>query len=131
MQSAEFSRQIEVSHIHRAVEYDITATQEERQALAARFDLIAIESLQAKITLRRPRQDSTIQVTGSLTATVLRPRPCTLETVSQTIKDEFNDFFVPDASDKHDLNFFEYAKTIDIGEVTAQYLLLNLTPRLN
>ena len=129
MQSAEFSRQIEVSHIRRAVEYDITATQEERQALAARFDLIAIESLRAKITLRR--QDSTIQVTGSLTATVLRPRPCTLETVSQTINDEFNDFFVPDASDKHDLDLFEYAKTIDIGEVTAQYLLLNLTPRLN
>ena len=131
MQSAEFSRQIEVSHIRKTVEYDITATQEERQALAARFDLIAIESLQAKITVRRPRQDSTIQVTGSLTATVLRSRPCTSETVSQTIKDEFNDFFVPDASDKHDLDLFEYAKTIDIGEVTAQYLLLNLTPRLN
>jgi len=139
----EFSRLVHVdtmagNHLIR----EIDAGPAERQALAARFGLVAIGSLSATIRLRRLDGGRMVRVAGSLTAEVVQTCVVTLDPVPAHVAEDFTALFVPAESMpdpeaemildprslEDDLPEPMTAGTIDIGELTAQHLSLALDP---
>jgi len=141
----EFSRpviaeQVSTSGITRVIE----ATPAERAALARRFDLVAIDRLAARLSLKRVRGEF-IRVTGTLDAEVVQTCVVTLEPVPATVADAFSALYAPDhllpqaedeevevsfasAADEEDVPEAMPGGIIDIGELAAQHLSLALDP---
>lgn len=136
----EFSRPIAIEGItpdktrHETVE----ATKEERAALAMRFDLRELENLKATLDIRRVAGGSVIKVEGDFDADVVQTCVVSLQDVHAHLKGHFETFFTEDQSkfnDDPDLaddgeNTPEMISNglIDLGEVTAQYMALELDP---
>lgn len=118
----------------------ITATPEECAALAERLDLRELESLTAKLSIRRVSGGSVLRVAGHIDAEVVQSCVVSLLDVPSTISADFETFFTQDnEADNHakELSFTAEDEDspemivngmIDLGEVVTQYLSLNLEP---
>lgn len=137
----EFSRRLAVAAVtaHGRVER-LSACEEERAALAARFGLIAIDRLEGEITLT-PYKRGGVRLRGVGEAAVTQACVVTLDPVPQTLVLAFERRFEPGAPDP---NLFDgdieallaedppdpvpEDGAIDLGEVLAEELALSLDP---
>ena len=119
-------------------EMTIDAAGAEREALAERFGLVAIDRLEAELSL--VRDGDTVTATGSLQAAVTQSCVASGEPVTATIDVKFQIHFGPEpegrpGSDEGielseaecDIVFYE-GPAIDVGEAIAETLALNLDP---
>ena len=114
----------------------IEAGEDERAALAERFDLTAIESLSAALTL--VRDEETVSAKGTLHAVVTQPCVASGAPVPALVDAPFVILFRPQpvgAGDEEielgesemDVVFYDGAM-IDVGEAVAETLSLSLDP---
>ena len=116
----------------------VTATEAECKALAARFDVLALENVNATINLRRVAGGTAIKLDGSIEADVVQSCVISLADVHDHIQARFETFFTENADDvTDDIEFSpddddppEMVQNgmIDLGEVVAQYLCLEIDP---
>jgi uncharacterized metal-binding protein YceD (DUF177 family) len=115
----------------------ISAEIEECEALAARFDLIAIDRLEAQAMLTG--EGEAILCTGTLSADVVQECVATAAPIAAAIKTDFAIRFVAHFGDGamadeieidvEDCDVVEHdGQAIDLGEAVAQTLLLALDP---
>lgn len=134
--TTEFARPFRLDHLGDAeVQQRIVAEEGERAALAARFELIAIESLIADYRLRRDAIG--IVAAGTLHASVVQACIASAEPVPATIDEDFTVRFLPDGTvgggeielsdDAMDTMFYT-GQSIDLGEAAAETLALSLDP---
>lgn len=134
--SVEFARPQRVDTIGddaRTVEIDADA--EERVALAKRFDLIAIEKLTGKFTIRRDAAG--IVAEGRVAAAVTQACSITGDPLPATVDEPVALRFVAEADvgqdevelGDSDIDVIPYeGGTIDLGEVAAETMALALNP---
>ena len=138
---AEFSRNFPLDQLGDGeVARKITASEAERAALAVRLGLLALDSLEAEVRLRRGRGSSLIRVSGRLKADLAQACVVTLEPVRQRVDEEFKLLFNldPKAQEEAPEVFVEIededwpepvgAEGIDLGEAVAQQLSLAIDP---
>ena len=114
----------------------VTTTETERAALAARFGLVAIDALEAEVSLRRLGER--IDCEGRLRATVTQSCVASGDPVRATLDEPFAIRFVPAQEGEmdeeielgaDDLDTIEYdGSSVDVGEAVAQTLALALDP---
>jgi uncharacterized metal-binding protein YceD (DUF177 family) len=132
----EFSRWFDVRTLsERPV--TLTASTAEREALARRFGLLAVDRLEAELTLRREKE--VVAVTGQLTASVVQSCAVSGEPLPVTIEEPIALEFVP-ATRSHrpdeeielaaqDCDQIEFTgSNVDLGEAVAQSLALAIDP---
>jgi uncharacterized metal-binding protein YceD (DUF177 family) len=134
--SVEFARPQRVDTIGddaRTIEIDADAR--ERAALAKRFDLIAIEKLTGKFTIRRDAAG--IVANGRVEAEVTQACTITGDPLSATIDEPVDLRFVPEIEAGQDeveladsdIDVLPYeGDAIDLGEVAAETMALALDP---
>lgn len=114
---------------------EISAEPEERAALAGRFGLIAIDSLEARYAIRS--EAAGIRATGHLSARVTQACVASAAPVPAAIEEDFDLRFVPEgdvAGDEVELSeeecdtVFYTGGAIDLGEAAAETLALALDP---
>jgi uncharacterized metal-binding protein YceD (DUF177 family) len=137
MTTPEFSRVVGVNTLPRGGRtIAIEADEAERAGLARRFDLLALDALQARLTLTPGRGD-TVVVTGTLTAAVVQRCVVTLDPVPAAVEDEIEAVFAAAAGrDESEIEVDPLAAEvepladgrIDLGELAAQHLSLALDP---
>ena len=138
MTASEFSRTVNVGTIgEQPRRMSVEAEPEERQALAKRFGLVAIDRLTAEAALVCKNDD--VQATGRVAASVTQSCVATGVPLEQRIDEPFDIRFRPqpggDAPDDEvelseaelDVIFYEGA-SVDIGEAVAETLSLALDP---
>lgn len=142
MTSVEWSRPIPARSVTgegRTVELD--STPDERAALAARFGLVAIDRLSARLEIRRVEGDL-IRVQGSVEADVVQTCVVSLDPFPGTVQDAVEGLFsegapaaVPDewaqewvGAEAEDSPEPIENGQIDLGELAAQHLSLGLDP---
>jgi len=140
--ATEFSRIVPVDRLEQGeVDEAIAAREAERQALAQRFGLLALDSLSAQVSLRRIGHGPAVRVEGRLTAEVTQSCVVSLEPVASHIEENFSLLFAPEGRSGataaleggHDIEAEEWPEPIiegriDIGEAVAQQLALALDP---
>lgn len=116
---------------------EIEAGPDERDRLARRFGLVAVEALTAEAELRR--SGDSVNAAGSLRARVIQSCVASAEPVEADVVEEFRVDFRPMPADSRpeeeielgegelDVTFYE-GGAIDLGEAVAQSLLLGLDP---
>jgi uncharacterized metal-binding protein YceD (DUF177 family) len=131
----EFSRTLRADAIGAAPRaMEIAADPAERAALAKRFGLLALDALEADVSLVRAQED--IVASGRVAAALAQPCVVTGAPVAATIDEPFTIRFRPPPSsaadeevelgeDELDVMFVEGAE-IDVGEAVAQTLALAL-----
>lgn len=135
----EFSRPQRIDQIGEADRLvEISADDAERAALAARFDLLGIDRLEASFTLRR--DTAGIIARGRVTAAVVQACIATGEPVPATVDEAVLLRFVPEASldagpdeeielSEDDCDIIAYSGgAVDLGEATAETMALTLDP---
>lgn len=135
----EFSRCVKIDTIGNGETVQtISATPEERAALAKRFDLLSLDSLEADIGLRKEADG--IIAAGILRVTCEQACIASGDPVPATFEERMDVKFVleigaPSASDKEvelapeDCDIMIYdGRVVDIGEAVAQSLGLSLNP---
>ena len=133
----EFSRTWRIDMLGAPRQVEIEADERERAALAKRFGLVAIDSLEAQATLSR--QGETVTAAGTIRAAVTQSCVATGEPVEARVDEPFELVFRPrpeaGRSDEEvelrlaelDVVFYDGA-SIDIGEAVAETLALSLDP---
>lgn len=136
MTTPEWSHRVPIDRIGSTpVRHNLSASEAERGALAARFGLIAIDQIEANIALRR--ENAAPFATGQLSATVTQTCIATGEPVSQSVDAAIAVRFVDlatiesddlelDAADHDEMEHDGVA--VDLGEAAAQTLALALDP---
>jgi uncharacterized metal-binding protein YceD (DUF177 family) len=139
----EFSRIVQADSVQRGEVVEvIEANEAERTALAARLELEAIGRLKATIRLKRTQGGEMVRAVGELEADVVQTCVVTLESVHNSVKDQFESLYapptlVPEFPDEMDFDASMADEDviepivngrIDIGELTAQHLSLALDP---
>jgi uncharacterized metal-binding protein YceD (DUF177 family) len=115
---AEFSCLVDVSEIKRTPwRAHLKADEATRSAIAARFDILAVERFEADIALRRT-PIGLIHLEGSIEADVVQECVVSLEPVPSTIQEGFEVYYSEAPQDG----------TIDIGEAATEHLGLSLDP---
>ena len=116
---------------------EIEAEPAEREALARRFDLVALAALAATTALSR--KGDTVAAVGRLRARVTQSCVATADPVEASVDEEFRIDFQPPPGEGRpdeevelgenelDVVFYE-GDAIDLGEAVAQTLLLALDP---
>ncbi|WP_066550877.1 YceD family protein [Sphingomonas sp. CCH15-F11] len=133
----EFSRPVRLDQVGAGEStLAISAEPAERAALARRFDLIAIDRLEAQFRLRRDAIG--ILASGSVTGDVVQACVATGAPVSDTIDEPFLIRFLPEteAGDADEIELsdddcdtvFYAGGAIDLGEAAAETLALALDP---
>ncbi|MFC0410449.1 YceD family protein [Roseomonas elaeocarpi] len=135
----ELSRPIVLAHIPAAGRQErVEASPAEREALARRFELLALDSLQAEVTIK-PTIDGGFSVVGRMRAEVVQACVVTLEPVPQHIDEAVNWQVVQAAAgeeeepgEEDDLDGPDQVEVsdgvLDLGEEIAQQLSLALDP---
>lgn len=131
---AEFPRPIRAHDVGQRRQHNIGATKPEREALAARFDLLSLDRLEA--TLETVRTDSAILITGRISAAGAQPCARTAAPVPFTIAEPLSLRLTLHAPEGEDIELSEddldseplTSDIIDLGEYTAQALGLALDP---
>jgi uncharacterized metal-binding protein YceD (DUF177 family) len=135
----EFSRIINPEHLSATgIEERLEAKPAECAALAKRFELIGMPSLVAELSVK-PERRGAIVVTGTITADVVQRCVVTLEPLSVHLDLNIDMILVPESllttvagstegdSSEDDLDYYADNK-IDLGELVAQHLGINLDP---
>jgi uncharacterized metal-binding protein YceD (DUF177 family) len=113
----------------------VSADEGERAALARRFDLAGVESLEARYTLRRDAAGVTAR--GHLSARVTQRCVVTAEPLAAIVEEDFAIRFLPEppaGADEVELGeedcdtVFFTGSAIDLGEAAAETLALALDP---
>lgn len=139
----EFSRPLSVERLGSGWQaHRLVADETERAALATRFGLQAVASLDAEVRVRRGRGGRYVEVEGSLRAAVTQTCVVTLEPAPAALDERFELLLgpiggpSPDAGrtgagdlivDLDDPEPFE-GDSLDLGEIVAQQLSLALDP---
>ena len=134
----EFSRIVRTDRIPESgLVREISAGEEERAALARRFAIVALESLEARVALRRAR-DGDVGLAARIRARVVQECVVTLEPVRGEIDEEVTLLYRPVGEDAlgqrtvvipADEDFEPFAgDALDIGEAVAVELALSLDP---
>lgn len=129
----EFSRLVPLARVGTTpFEQEIAATPEECAALAARFGLLGLDRLTARIVLERKPGD-TILLTAEWEAAFAQECVVSLEPVPGTTRERFElRYGPPDAEgeDEAEAPAFEplAGDAIDVGEAVAQEFSLSLPP---
>ena len=90
----EFSRSMAVDHLgEAAVLKEISATEEERAALARRFELLALDRLDADLTIERLPGKGVIRVGGHFEADVTQACVISLQPVPVHISQDFTQLY--------------------------------------
>lgn len=122
--------ELEDGEIRRKIEAD----KDEREALARRFDLVAVDALSARVRVRRMPGGPVVRVEGSLAADVVQRCVVTLAPLPVHIEENFVETFGPDGyrvpDDGPDTDAPEVfdESGIDLGELAAQILSVSLDP---
>lgn len=136
MSESEFPRRFDVRQIEgKAVR--LVASEEERKALARRFELVSISRLEADLVLAR--DGSAVDANGALSADIVQSCAVSGDDLPVSINEELSLRFVPEASghqpddeielDASDCDEIEYSGTFfDLGEAVAQSLALAIDP---
>jgi len=108
-----------------------------RAALAQRFELVAVHSFAAELTVRRRPESGWIEVSGPLTAEVVQTCVATMEPVPAAVRADVHELF----DDSGELDGVEVdldpmaeapepvsGGSLDIGEIAAQTFGLALDP---
>jgi uncharacterized metal-binding protein YceD (DUF177 family) len=111
----------------------IEATPEERERLAQRLDLLALDRFAADVELRR-ESGQVVILEAAFAAEFEQCCSVTLEPVRSTIADRFSLIYAPEENEGLEMTFSEdepafeplTGDTIDIGEAVAQELSLAL-----
>ncbi len=138
MTETEFSRPVRIDTLgEQPRPMTIEAEPRERAALAARFGLIALDRLEAGVTLRRIAED--VAVHGTLQASLVQACVASALPVPAVLATSFDILFRPRAQavgaeeeielseSEMDVVFYDEAE-IDVGEVVAETLALALDP---
>lgn len=132
----EFTRPVDISRLPGERVYDLAATPVERAALARRFDLLALDRLEAQVRLT-PLAGGLLRLSASLSAEVVQACVVTLEPVRSHIDDEFGVLYRAGAEAGEMSVVLSGADEVveplpgdilDIGEAVAQQLSLALDP---
>jgi uncharacterized metal-binding protein YceD (DUF177 family) len=131
----EFSRRVELHRLGRGVaSYALRASPDERLALARRFDLLALDRLEAEIELQRVGE-RLIRLEGSLSAELAQACVVSLEPVPSSLSERFTMLFGPGQPQETvqvelEGDFIDPidGDAIDIGEAVSQQLALLLDP---
>lgn len=135
MKSPEFSRPEPVDAADRERAVEIAADEAERAALARRFDLLAVERLEASLTIRR--EPGGLTARGRVTADVVQACSVTGDPVPAKVDEAVELRFVPDAGGAADeieleadaLDVIHYSgRSVDLGEAAAETMALALDP---
>jgi hypothetical protein len=139
----EFSRPVPIERLEEGdFTQTISANEAERAALARRFGLLALDRLEAEISLRRIARGPVLRLEGRLAAAVVQSCVLSLEPVEGRIDESFAVLYQPEGygSEHGGANGTETMEAgedwpepildgrIDIGEATAQQLVLALDP---
>lgn len=128
----EFSRLVPLARLDDETVYPITANAEEREQLARRFDLVALDAFAAEVRLSRTAAG--IRLAARITADIVQLCSVTLEPFPSRIEDEFTLLYRKEAPESEVLDAMEEdyeilrGTEIDIGEAVAQQLSLALEP---
>lgn len=140
-----FSHPLKVGQInHNAIELRLVPDPGELKALAALWNIPAIETLQADIKVRRWKKDG-VRIMGNVTATVIQSCVVTLEPVQSRLAEEIDQIYVPEGSllaripandqgelvidpEGPDLPETFAGDTIDVGAIVAEFAALGLDP---
>jgi uncharacterized metal-binding protein YceD (DUF177 family) len=116
----------------------IAASPEERDRLAARFGLLAVDRLDAEV--RMTRAGRTVDLRGRFSADVTQSCVTTREPIAVTVADTFTLRFLPEdetpddpgteigLSDEDCDTLFYRGGEIDVGEAVAETMILALDP---
>lgn len=127
----EFSRPLIVDRVPRKGSHEVFAAEpKELQALAKRFDLVALHSLKARL-LAVPWRGGGLKVTGSVEANLDRVSVVSLELFNATQKFEIERYFLPSSATVDPV--LDDADPIidgivDLGELVSEGLGLELDP---
>ncbi len=135
--AAEFARPVDVNRLPSGEGvYDLAATAAERAALARRFDLLALDRLEAQVRLTL-LAGGLLRLSAALSADLVQACVVTLEPVLGHIDDQFTLLYRPGAGDGEKAVVLSGAAelveplpggVLDIGEAVAQQLSLVLDP---
>ncbi|HEY4254068.1 MAG TPA: DUF177 domain-containing protein [Roseomonas sp.] len=129
----EFHRPFAIGRIGAAGRREqIVATAAEREALARRFDILAIDDLRAELMLT-PAPGGAFVAEGRLVADVVQACIVTLDPVAQRLELPLALRFIPEGTDPSEdpeapdeIDIED--ETIDLGEAVAEQLSLGLDP---
>jgi hypothetical protein len=119
--------------------YHVEAKAEECRLLAARFELIAIHHLSAHFVLSHDAEPGCYRIEGKVIGEVVQSCVSTLKDVPAHVQASFHillrpsegknneEEFIIDLDDERDIEYYTQ-ESIDLGEIAAQYLYLNLDP---
>lgn len=135
----EFSRPVAVDRLgSKETRIDVSASPEECAALAKRYAIVAVESLTARLRLRRLPGSDLIRLKGEVSASVIQSCVVTLDPVPQQVDETFEMLFgaIAESSDMDILVQYDEEDPpdpilhgiIDIGEAVAEHLALGLDP---
>lgn len=120
-----------------AITVSLRPDQAVRAALAARFDLLSVDTFEAALMVRRRRQGGWIEVSGTLTASVTQSCVVTTDPVPASVTAEIEELFDDSGetrAEEIDLDFTSDTPepvdgdSIDVGEIAAQAFGLALDP---
>lgn len=132
---SEFQRRISLEELDDGeVQRTIEAERQEREALARRFDLIAVDGLWASARVYRVPGGPLVRVEGRLIADIVQHCVVTLAALPVHIEEVFQETFGPagyrGSPESPELEVPETFDdgAVDLGELAAQMLLLSLNP---
>lgn len=139
MSASELPREFDARQVE-GKQVRIEATDAERAALARRFDLVRIDSLEADILLNRT-DERTVEAKGMLRAEFVQSCAVSAEDIPVSAEEELFFRFVPSSAnhapdeeleiDATDCDEIEYSGPhFDLGEAVAQSLGLAIDPFL-
>lgn len=125
-------------------EVSFEADEKERAVLAAQWQVSTVKAFSAALRLSRWKRDG-VKVSGTVEAEIEQPCVVTLEPVGQTIREEFEQVFVPDTSrlsrqrgddtgeivldpDGPDLPETFSGDLLDVGALAAEHAALAIDP---
>jgi len=137
----EFHRPIALEGIipNRERSEKLEATEDECKALARRFDLRSLTGLNARLSVLRISEGDIIRVKGDIEAEVVQACVVSLQDVPSRVRAHFDTSFTEDGEIfEQDMDFGNEPEEdphevlndgiIDLGELVAQYLSLELAP---
>lgn len=139
--SPEFSRPIAIEGIihDKDRKERVEATEAECAALAQRFDLRSLSGLKASLTIRRVSEGNIMKIEGDIQADVVQACVVSLQDVPAEIKMHFDTYFTEDGKGfeqdqafsielEEELHEVISDGQLDLGELVAQYLSLEIEP---
>ena len=138
------SRKVSLADLHGAAAIDVTATPDERAAMAGAYDLLEVSSLSATVTVT-PEAGGALNVAGRVTADISQPCVVTLDPVAQHIDESVTVRFVrpgspelPAPTRRHDEMVVDPAApdppevltgpVIDLGALVEEAFVLGIDP---